>query len=167
MKGDEVVEKKKEENEEVSVLNKQQPSSTPRKSRRLASKGKRPVVILDDDSTSNKRAEPSNPSSPKPTTPSSHHFPSPQQSPIPSSPPPIHTSPNQGFGHTTVPTAPLFSILLKLNDLLSRFFTFQDEIRVSLASLADQMTQMDARLGAKLDTVELEIEYVYEEAPAP
>ena len=125
------------------------------------------MMTHDDDSTSYKTAEPSNPSSPKPTTPSSHHFPSPPQSPIPSSPPPVQTSPNQGFDHTTVPTTPLFSILLKLNDLQSRFFTFQDEIHVSLASLADQMTHMEARLGAKLDTVEVEIEYVDEEAPAP
>ncbi|XP_057540621.1 uncharacterized protein LOC130818467 [Amaranthus tricolor] len=123
VKEDEAVEKDKEENdvrnEEVSVPVEKQPSSTPRKSRRLTSKGKRPVVILDDDSTSYKTAETSNPSSPKPTTPLSHHFPSPPQSPIPSSPLPIptHTSPNHGFDHTTVPTAPLFSILLKLNDL--------------------------------------------------
>ena len=170
---DEAVEKEKEENdvsnEEVSVPVKKQPSSTPKKSRRLASKGKRPVVILYDDSTSYKTVEPSNPSSPKPTTPSSHHFPSPPPSSEPSSPPPIptHTSPNHDFDHTTVPTAPLFSILLKLNDLQSRFFAFQDEIRVSLASLAEQMTQMEARLGAKLDTVEVETEYVDEEAPTP
>ena len=172
MKEDEAVEKDKEENvnnEEVSVPDKKQPSSTPRKSRRLASKGKRPVVILDDDSTSYKTAAASNPSSPKPTTPSSHHYPSPSSSPIPSSPPPIltHTSPNQGFDHTNVPTTPLFSILLKLNDLQSRFFAFQDDIRVSLASLVEQMTQMEARLGAKLDTFEVETEYVDEEAPVP
>ena len=167
VKEDAAVEKEKEENEEVSVPDKQQPSSTPRKSQRLASKGKRQVVILDDNSTSYKTAEPSNLCSPKPTTPSSRHFPSPPQSPIPSSPPPVHTSSNHGFGHFTVPTVPLFSILLKLNDLQSRFFTFQDEIHVSLASLANQMTQMEAHLGAKLDTVEVETEYVDEEAPAP
>ena len=119
-------------------------------------------MILDDDSTSYKTAEPTNPSSPKPTTPSSHQFPSPPPSPIPSSPPPVttQTSPNHGFDHTTIPTASLFSILLKLNDLQSRFFAFQDEIRVYLASLTDQITQMEARLGAKLDTVEVQTEYI-------
>ena len=122
-------------------------------------------MILDDDSTFYKTAEPTNPSSPKPTTPSSHQFSSPPPSPIPSSPPPVTT--NHGFDHTTVPTAPLFSIVLKLNDLQSRFFAFQDEIRVSLASLADQMTQMEARLGAKLDTVEVQTKYIDEEETAP
>ena len=162
----EAVEEDKEENEEESVPNKQQSGSTPRKIRRLASKGKRPVVILDDDSTSYTTAEPSHPSSPKPTTPSSHHFPSPPQSPIPPSPPPVHTSLNQGLGDTTVPTTPLFSILLKLNELQSNFRDFKDEICVSLASLFAQMDQMEARLGAKLDTVEVETEYVDDEAPA-
>ena len=160
------VEEEKVENEEVSVANKQQSGSTPRKSRRLAFKGKRPVVILDDDSTSYTTVEPSHPSSPKPTTPSSHHFPSPPQSPIPPSPPPVHTSPNQGLGDTTVPTAPLFSILLKLNELQSRFLVFKDEICVSLASLSAQMDQMEARLGANLNTVEVETEYVDDEALA-
>ena len=61
----------------------------------------------------------------------------------------------------------MFSILLKLDDLQARFFAFQDEVRVSLASLTDQLTQMEARLGAKLDIVELEMEYINEEAPAP
>ena len=75
----EAVEKEKEDigvsKEEVSMPIVKQSGSTPRKSRRLANKGKRPVVILDDDSTSYRTAEPSNPPSPKPTTPSSHHFP--------------------------------------------------------------------------------------------
>ena len=143
-----------------------QSGSSPRKRRRLAAKGKRPVVVLDDESSSFKTAEPRNPPSPKPTTPSSHHFPSPQPSPIPQSPPHVHTSPHQGFDQTTVPTAPLLSTLLKLDELQDRFFTFQDEVRVSLASLTDQMTQMEARLGAKLDTVEVETEYIDDEAPA-
>ena len=43
---------------------------------------------------------------------------------------------------------------------------FKDEIRVSIASLSAQMAQMEARLGAKLDTVEVETEYVDDEAPA-
>ena len=130
--------------EEVSVPVQKQPSATPRKSKRLLSKGKRPVVILDDDTASHNTVEPTNnnPPSPKPTTAPSHQFPSPPPSPMPSSPPPVttHTSPNHGFDHTTVPTAPLFSILLKLNDLQSRFFAFQNEILVSLLSLSDQMT---------------------------
>ena len=61
----------------------------------------------------------------------------------------------------------MFSILLKLDDLQARFFAFQDEVRVSLASLTDQLTQMEARLDAKLDTLEVETEYIDEEAPAP
>ena len=165
----EAVEKEKEDigvsKEEVSMPIVKQSGSTPRKSRRLANKGKRPVVILDDDSTSYRTAEPSNPPSPKPTTPSSHHFPSPPPLPIPTSPLPVHSSQNQGFDQTTVLTAPLYSILLKLDELQSRFFAFQDEVRVSLASLIDQLTQMEARLGAKLDTFEVETEYIDEEAP--
>ena len=142
-----------------------QSGSSPRKSRRLAAKEKRPVVFLDDDSSSFKTAEPINPPSPKPTTPSSHLFPSPQPSPIPQSPPLVLSY--QGFDQTSVPIAPLFSVLLKLDDLQARFFAFQDEVCVSLASLTDQLTQMEARLGAKLDTIEVEMEYIDEEAPAP
>ena len=165
------MEEEEEKDEESSLL-----GSKPRQSRRLASKGKKPVVIIDDDSTSYTIAEPSHPSSPKPATPSFHNFSSPPQSPIqpssppqspiPSSPPLVHTSPNQGLGDTTVPTAHLSSILLKLNDLQSSFLVFKDEIRVSIASLSAQMDQMEARLGAKLDTVEVETEYVDDEAPA-
>ena len=157
------VEEDNEENdasdEEVSVPDQKQPSATLRKSRRLASKGKRPILILDDDSTSHNTTN-DKPPSPKLTTPQRHQFPS---------PPPVNTqtSPNHDFNHTTVTTTPLFSILLKLNDLQSRFFAFQDEIRVSLASLTNQMTQMEARLGAKLDTVEVQTEYIVEEETAP
>ena len=137
----EPVEKQKEDTgvnkEEVSMPIMKQSGSTPRKSRRLAAKGKRPIVVLDDDSTSYKTAEPSNPPSPKPTTPSSHHFPSPPPSQIPTSPPPVHTSQNQGFDQTKIPTSPLYSILLKLDELQARFFAFQDEVRVSLSSLTD------------------------------
>ena len=92
--------------------------------------------------------------------------PSPPPLPIPTSPPPVHTSQHQGVDQTTVPTAPLLFILLKLDELQACFVTFQDEVRVSLASLTDQMTQMEARLGAKLDTVEVETEYIDDEAPA-
>ena len=149
-----------------------QPVATPRKSRRLASKRKSPTVDLDDDSTSHNTFEPTNdaPPSPKPATPPSHQIPSPPPSPIPFTPPPVttHTSLGHGFANTSsVPTAPPDSILLKLNDLQSQFFVFQDEIRVSLASITDQLTQMEAHLGAKLDIVEVQNEYVEEEKTAP
>ena len=117
-------------------------------------------VSLEEDS----RAEPNSFPSSKPTTPPTHHFTPPLPSPTPRSPSPSFHK--HSFDQATVPTAPLYSILLKLDDLQDRFFKFQDEIRVSLASLADQMTQMEARLGAKLDTVEVETEYVDEDAPA-
>ena len=118
---EDVEEDNDDSNEEVLLLVQKQPIATPRKSRRLASKRKGPVVDLDDDSTSHNTFEPTNdkPPSPKPTTPPSHQIPSPPQSPIPSTQPPVttHTSPNHGFANTSVPTAPLYSILLKLNDL--------------------------------------------------
>ena len=41
------------------------------------------------------------------------------------------------------------------------------EIRVSLASITDQLTQMEARFGAKLNTVEVQTEYVDEEETSP
>ena len=162
----EAVEKDNEDNadnddsdEEVLLPVQKHPIATPRKSRTLASKGKSLVVDLDDDSTSHNTIEPTNDilPSPKQATPPSHQIPSPPPSPIPSSPPPVttHTSPNHGFANTSVPTTPLYSILLKLNDLQSQFYAFQDEIRVFLASITDQLTQMEARLGAKLDTVEV------------
>ena len=75
----------------------------------------------------------------------------PPTSPIPSTRPPFntHTSPGLGFAYSSsVPTAPLDFILSKLNDFQSQFFTFQDEIRVTLASITNQLTQMEARLGA-------------------
>ena len=145
---------------------------TPRKSQRLTSKGKRPVVNLDDDSTSHTTLEPTSdaPLSPKSAITPSHQIPSPPPSPIPFTPPLVttHTSPGQGFANTCfVPTAPLDSVLLKRNYLQSQFFAFQDEIRVSLASITDQLTQMEARLVAKLDTVEVQTEYVDEEETAP
>ena len=159
-------------NDEEVQLPVQKKPVTPRKSRRLASKGKRPVVTLDDDSSSHNTLEPTidAPPSPKPATPPSHQIPSPPPSPIPFTPPPVttYTSPGLGFTNSSfVPTAPLDSVLLKLNDLQSQFYAFQDEIRVSLASITDQLTHMEARLGAKLDTVEVQIEYVDEEETAP
>ena len=163
------VEEEEKKNEKGSS-----PGLTPRKSRRLASKGKKPVVVIDDDSTSYTTAQPSQPSSPRPATPS-YHKPSPPQSPIrPSSPPkspipspsPVPPSPHQGLGDNTVPTAPLSSILLKVTEFQSSFLVFKDEICVSIASLSAQMDQIEARLGAKLDTVEVETEYIDDEAPA-
>ena len=109
--------------EEVQLLV-QKKHATPRKSRRLASKGKRPVVNLDDDSPSYTTLEPTSdaPPSPKPATSPSHQIPSPppSPSPIPFTPPPVttHTSPGLGFANTSsVPTALLDSVFLKLNDL--------------------------------------------------
>ena len=149
---------------------KKKPVVAPRKRIRLTSKGKSLVVGLDDDSSSHTTLEPqtNGPPSPKPATPPTHHIPSPRPSPIPSTPPPTtatpvsphpHTSPGFGFAAfsnpSSVPAATLDPVLKKLQDLQSQFCTFQDEVRVTLASIIDQLTQMEARLGAKLDTVEV------------
>ena len=145
------------------------PIVTPRKSRRLASKGKSLVVSLDDDSSSHTtlKLQPTTPPSLKPATSPTHHIPSPPPSPIPATPPPIttqvspppHTSPSLGFADFTtkssIPTASSDPVLTKLNELQSQLFTFQDKVRVSLASITDQLTLMEAHLGAKLDTVEV------------
>ena len=141
---------------------------TPRKSSRLAFKGKRQVVSLDDDS-----------SSPKPATPPTHHIPSPLPSPIPSTPPPTTTTPASplprtspglgcaGFSNpSSVLAVILDPILNKLQNLQSQFYSFQDEVRVTFASITNQLTQMEAHLGAKLDTVEVQTEFVDEEEPA-
>ena len=140
------------------------------KKQKAGSKRKSLVVDFDDDSTSYNTVEPSNdkPPSPKPTTSPFHQIPSPPPSPIPSSPPPVttHTPPHHGFDNTYVPTAPLYFILLKLNNFQSQFFAFQNEIRISLASITDQLTQMEARLCGKLDTVEVQTEYIDEEETA-
>ena len=149
---------------------KKKPVLTPRKSKRLASKDKRPVV-LDDDSTK--------PPSPKLATPPSHHIPSPPPSPIPDSPPPIttqvstppHTSPGLGFAdfanQCSIPTASSDPVLSKLNNLQSQLFAFQDEARVFFASITDQLTLMEARLGANLDTVEVQTKFIDEEEHDP
>ena len=140
-----------------------------RKSRRLASKRKATMV---DDATFDTMPEPisSEPPSPKPTTSSPHHNPSPPPSPIQSTPPPFqsHTSPDVGCtNYDSVPAASLDSVLSKLNDLQSHFLAFQDETRVSLASIVDQLNQMESRLGAKLDTVEVQTEFIDEEETTP
>ena len=160
---------------------KKKPIVTPRKSSRLASKRKCPVVSLDDDSSSHTtlKPQPSAPPSPKSATPPTHHIPSPPPSPIPSTPPPTtatptspfpRTSPGLGFAgfsnSSSVPAAILNPVLNKLQDLQSQLYSFQDEVRVTFASITDQLTQMEVRLGAKLDIVEMQTEFVDEEEPA-
>ena len=91
------------------------------------------------------------------------HIPSPPPSPIPTSPPPT------GFDDsTTIPPPPttLAHVLSKVLDLQSQLCAFQSEVRVSLTTLAEQLTLMESRLGAKLDTVEVQTEYVDEETAA-
>ena len=162
--------------EEVRMPIKKKPLVTPRKSIRLSSKEKRPVVSLDNDSSTHTSHEPKHttPPSPKPDTPPSHHIPSPQPSPIPSTPPPTttpaspppHSSPGLGFPgyvNPSVTVALLDPILNKLEVLQSQFYSFQDEVRVIFASLTDQLTQMETCLSAKLDTVDVQTEYVEEE----
>ena len=120
---------------------KKQSVLTLRKSSRLASK--RPVV-MDDDTTSHNTLEPTTnaPPSPKPATPPSHQIPSPPPSPIPYTPPPFntHTSPGLGFANSSsVPTAPLDSVLSKLNDfslsLLLSKMKFVSHLHLLLISL--------------------------------
>ena len=149
----------------------------PRKSSRLASKRKHLVVSLDDDSSShtNLEPQPTAPSSPKPATPPTHHIPS----PIPFTPPPTtttpasplpHTSPGLGFAGFSNPSLVLATILDPilniLQDLQSQFYSFQDEFRVTFASITDQLTQLKAHRGAKLDTVEVQTKFVDEEERA-
>ena len=151
---------------------KKKPVVTPRKSRRLASKGKHPVVSLDDNSSSHTALEPQTtaPLSPKPATSPTHHIPSPPPSPILATPPP-YISPDLGFAEFTnksfIPTALTDLVLSQLKDLQSQLFAFQDEVRVSLASITDHLTLMEARLGAKLDTVEVQTEFIDEEEHDP
>ena len=127
---------------------------------------------MDDDISSHNVLEPTTnePPSPKTATSPPHQIPSPPPSPIQFTPPPFqsHTSPGLGCTNSDfVPAASLDSVLSKLNDLQSHFLAFQDETRVSLASIADQLTQMENRLGAKLDTVEVQTEFIDEEETAP
>ena len=112
-----------------------------RKSRRLASKRK---VAMDEDISSHNVPEPTinAPPSPKTATSPPHQIPSPPPSPIQFTPPPFqsHTSPGVGCANfDSVPAASLDSILSKLNDLQSQFLAFQDETRVSLTSIVDQL----------------------------
>ena len=140
----------------------EKPIVTPRKSSRLASKGKRLVISLDDDSSSHTTLEPQpiSPLSPKSATSPTHHIQSPPSSPILATPPPTTitpTSPSLGYpglaNPSSVPTALLEPVLTKLQDLQSQFYSFQDEVRVTFGSVTDQLTQMEARLGAKLDAM--------------
>ena len=143
--------------EEVQLPVKKEPTVNPRKSHRLASKGKCPFVSLDDDSSQNTlEPQPTAPTSPKPVTP--------PPSPIHATPPSVPSQaspPHTPSGFDSVP------ILSQLKDLQSQLYAFQDEIRVSLASITDQLSQMEARLGAKLDTVEVQTEFIDEEEQAP
>ena len=141
--------------------------SSKRKSRRLASKHKATMV---DETTSDTIPESTSnkPPSPKPTTPPPHQIPLPPQSPIHFTPPPFQSSPGTGCANPdSVPAASSNLILSKLHDLQSQFTAFQDELRVSLASIVDQLTLMENRLGAKLDTVEVQTEFIDEEETAP
>ena len=150
---------------------KKKPTTTSRKSSRFSSKEKRLVVSLDDDSSTHTSLEPKHiaPPSSKPDTPPTHHIPSPPSSPIPSTPPPttttcasplLHTLPSLGFtgfvNPLSVAAALLDLVLNKLQDFQSQFYSFQDEVCVIFASITDQLTQMEARLGAKLDIVEVQ-----------
>ena len=154
--------------EKVKIPKKKKPLLTLRKSIRLASKGNRLVVSLDDDSSIHTSHEPKHttPPSPKPDAPPSHHIPSPPPSAIASTPPPtttpasppLHSSLGLGFTGYANPLVPsTFSdpILDKLQVLQSQFHSLQDEDRVIFALLTDQLTQMEARLSAKLDIVEV------------
>ena len=74
------------------------------------------------------------------------------------------------FALAVVDSAPAASsnlILSKLLDLQSQFTAFQDEVRVSLASIVDQLTLMENRLGAMLNTVEVQTEYIDKEETIP
>ena len=153
--------------EETVIALRKKAKAVQRKSRRFASKRKAAVV---DDTTIKTMPEPTSnePLSPKPTTPLPHQTPSPPPSPIHFTPPPFPSSPGTGCAiPDPVPEASSHSVLSKLNDLQSQFSAFQDEVRVSLASIVDQLTMMEDRLGAKLDTVEVQTEYINEEETAP
>ena len=152
--------------EEVQMPIKNKPVITPRKSPRLASKGKPSVVCLDDDSLSHTTTEPQTtaPSSPKPATSPTHHIPSPPPSPIPATPPPVTSQASPPHTPTGLGSSPILS---QLKDLQFQLYAFQDEVRVSLASITDQLTQMEARLGAKLGTVEVQTEFIDDEEQDP
>ena len=155
--------------EEIVIALRKKADLIRRKSRRLASKRKAAMV---DDITSNTIPEPTTnaPPSPKPATPPPHQVPSPPQSHIQFTPPPFQSHTSQGTGcanFDSVPAASSDPILSKLQDLQSQFIAFQDETRVSLASIADQLIQMENCLGAKLDTVEVQTEFIDEDEAAP
>ncbi|XP_057520877.1 uncharacterized protein LOC130801130 [Amaranthus tricolor] len=125
--------------EEVWMPTKKEPFVKQRKSIRLASKRKRPVVSLDDDSSTHTSCEPKQTTpSPKPDAPPSPHIPSPP-SPIPCTPPPTTTSNSPGL-----------------------CFTDFANPSVSTDPILDKL---QTRLSAKLDTVEVQTEYVDEDEP--
>ena len=127
------------------------------------------MVSLDDDSSTHTSCEPqqTTPPSPNLDAPPSPHNPSPPPSPIPCTPPPITTpnSPGLGFTEFANPSTSADPLLNKLQVHQSQFHSFQDEVRVIFASLSDQLAQMETRLSAKLDTVEVQTEYVDENNP--
>ena len=151
--------------EEVQMPVQKEPVVTPRKSRRLASKGKRRIASLDDDS-SHTSLEPQStaPSPPKPFTSPTHHIPSLPPSPIRATPPPVTSQDSPPHTPTGLGSVPILS---QLKDLQSQLYAFQSEVRVSLASITDQLTQMEARLGAKLGTVEVQTEFIDDEEQDP
>ena len=127
--------------EEIVIAMRKKADLIQRKSRRLASKRK---AVMVDDITSHAIPKPSTnaPLSPKPATSPSHQIPSPPPSPIQFTPPPFptHTSPGIGCANFDyVPEASLDSMLSTLQDLQYHFLAFQDETRVSLASMTDQL----------------------------
>jgi transposase-like protein len=145
----------------VPLKNIKKPSVlTPRKSRRLASKGS---PSQHDDITSPTPPSPK-PSSPKPMSPIP-----PPQSPKATTPPPFTSPPSPtGFEKESSPSpaTPIDLILSKFTSLQSQLIAFQSEVRASLSTIAEQLTDMETRLGAKLDTVEVQTEFIDEETAA-
>jgi hypothetical protein len=146
--------------EEVSKPIKEDSTIAPRKSRRLASKAK----VGKDEATSSHPTKQTDdaPPSPKPASPIPVDIPSSPPSPIPTSPTPT------GFARddSPFPPTPIDLILGKFDVLQSQLCAFQSEVRASLSTIAEQLTDMETRLGAKLDTVEVQTEFVDEETAA-
>ncbi|XP_057532931.1 uncharacterized protein LOC130810823 [Amaranthus tricolor] len=88
------------------------------------------------------KKEPTTPPSPKPDAPPSPHNPSPPPSPIPCTPPPTNTPNSRDLGFTE-----FANLSISADPLLNKL----------------QLTQMETRLSAKLDTVEVQTEYVNED----
>ena len=92
----------------------------------------------------------------------SPHIPSPPPSPIPCTPPPTTTPNSPGFCFTGFANPMLDNLLV----LQSQIHSFLDEVRVIFASLSDQLTQMETRLSAKLDIVDVQTKYIDKDEPA-